>query len=173
MMHQSIWVVVVNFNGLEDTRKCLASLRRIDYPTLSTVVVDNASRQDPTKVLRAEFPWCHIVRNPVNGGWAGGNNTGIRYALERGADQVILLNNDTTVAPRLVEALLAAARARPEFGILGPVIRFMDDPDETMTDGGLFNRPGFPGFFHAAACAGEPAQSPRLSPRSTSSMAAA
>jgi GT2 family glycosyltransferase len=146
-MHLNIWVVVVNFNGLEDTRLCLASLRAVEDTGLSIVVVDNASRQDPTEKLQSEFPWCHLVRNPVNGGWAGGNNTGIRYALERGADQVILLNNDTIVAPRLVEALLAMARARPEFGILGPIIRFMDDPDETMTDGTLFNRPTCPGFF--------------------------
>ena len=138
-------IVLVNYNGLADTLQCLRSLEVAGRP--DTVVVDNASAEDPAPAVRREFPWCPVVRNLVNGGWAGGNNTGIRHALERGADQVILLNNDTTVAPQLVEALLAAARVRPEFGVLGPVIRFMDDPDETMTDGTLFNRPGFPGFF--------------------------
>ncbi len=146
-MQQRIWIVVVNFNGLADTRKCLASLQGIDLPKVSTVVVDNASAQNPTEALQAEFPWCHIIRNAVNGGWAGGNNTGIVYALDRGADQILLLNNDTTVSPRLVESLLAAAAAQPQYGILGPVIYYMDQPAEIMTDGCVFNRPDYPGFF--------------------------
>jgi GT2 family glycosyltransferase len=111
------------------------------------ILVDNASTADGIAELEAEFPWCHFVRNAVNSGWAGGNNTGIRYALERDAEQVILLNNDTTVAPHLVETLLSAARTYPDFGILGPVIRYMDNPNVTMTDGTLFNRPAGQGFF--------------------------
>jgi GT2 family glycosyltransferase len=140
------WIVTVNFNGLEDTRKCLRSLRSLTAPA-SVVVVDNASKQDPTATLAAEFPGVHLVRNPVNAGWSGGNNTGIRYALDRGADHAILLNNDTTVRPDLVGRLLAAAAANPGLGVLGPVIRYMDEPDVTMTDGVVFNRPGYPGFF--------------------------
>jgi GT2 family glycosyltransferase len=141
----NLWVVVVNYNGLQDTQKCLRTLAAA--PGHATVVVDNASADDPGPSLRAEFPWAHSVRNAVNGGWAGGNNTGIVYALERGADQVVLLNNDTTVPPDFVERLAAAAEAYPGYGVLGPVINFMDDPDEVMTDGCLFNRPGYPGFF--------------------------
>jgi GT2 family glycosyltransferase len=145
-MNPSVWIVPVNFNGLDDTRKCLRSLAELSDPA-TVIVVDNASKDDPTSVLCAEFPWAHLVRNPVNGGWSGGNNTGIRHALERGASHVILLNNDTTVRPDLVGRLLAAAAAHPAFGVIGPVIRFMDDPDVTMTDGVVFNRPGYPGFF--------------------------
>jgi GT2 family glycosyltransferase len=142
-----LWIVAVNYNGLEDTLKCLRSLKAVEYPRLSVVVVDNASAKDPIESLRAEFPAGHFVRNPVNGGWAGGNNDGIVYALERGAEQVVLLNNDTTVPPDFAQRLIAAAAAHPDFGILGPVINFMDDPDEVMTDGCIFNRPGYPGFF--------------------------
>lgn len=141
-----VWIVPLNFNGLEDTRKCLRSLAELSTPA-SVVVVDNASNEDPTAALQAEFPWVHAIRNSVNGGWSGGNNTGIRLALERGADFVILLNNDTTVHPDLVAKLLAAADSQPGFGIIGPVIRYMDEPDLSMTDGAVFNRPGYPGFF--------------------------
>src|SRR5262249_45726592 len=101
-MGRSVWFVVVNFNGLEDTRKCLRSLRDVCGPLCAAVLVDNASEVNPVDALRREFPWCDVVRNPVNGGWAGGNNVGIHHALERGAEQVVLLNNDTAVAPRLV-----------------------------------------------------------------------
>ncbi|HJZ55191.1 MAG TPA: glycosyltransferase family 2 protein [Gemmataceae bacterium] len=145
-MTPNVWLVVVNFNGLEDTRKCLRSLTELSPPA-SVVVVDNASHDDPTAVLHAEFPWVHVLRSTVNGGWSGGNNTGIRFALARGAGFVVLLNNDTVVHPQLVGRLLAAAAANPGFGILGSVIRYMDEPDAVMTDGVVFNRPGYPGFF--------------------------
>src|SRR4051812_27971298 len=109
-----LWIVPVNYNGLEDTRKCLRSLERLTTPA-SVVVVDNASKEDPTDTLKGEFPWAHVVRNATNGGWAGGNNVGIRYALEHGARLVVLLNNDTTVAPDLVDVLRAAADAYPAY----------------------------------------------------------
>jgi GT2 family glycosyltransferase len=142
-----LWIVVVNYNGLEDTRKCLRSLGAAGDPAPHVVLVDNASAQDPIAALRAEFPWVHYVRNPVNEGWAGGNNVGVRYALDRGADYVLLLNNDTVVSPRLVGTLLGTAAAHPDFGILGPVINFMDEPGKVMTDGCVFNRPDSWGFF--------------------------
>jgi GT2 family glycosyltransferase len=138
------WVVLVNYNGTDDTRKCLASLA--GQPA-SVVVIDNASKQDDCAALRAEFPWAHVVRSEVNGGWAGGNNRGMEYALARGADLLILLNNDTIVRNDFVTQLVAAADAHPGYGVLGPVIRFLDEPDKIQTMGTAFNRPGPPGFF--------------------------
>ncbi|HEV3439731.1 MAG TPA: glycosyltransferase, partial [Gemmata sp.] len=101
MTAPNVWIVPVNFNGLEDTGKCLRSLAML-APPASVIVVDNASTVNPIPLLAAEFPWAHLIRNPVNGGWSGGNNAGIRYALDRGAEFVILLNNDTIVRSDLV-----------------------------------------------------------------------
>ncbi len=161
-MSRNVWIVPVNFNGLDDTRICLRSLASQTVPA-SVVVVDNASDVDPSAALQAEFPWIHLIRNPVNGGWSGGNNVGIRYALDRGADWIVLLNNDTAVSPVLVERLLAAADAHPGYGIIGPVIRFMDEPDTTMTDGCEFNRPGQAGFFQRKMVSVADSDSPQVS----------
>ena len=146
MMAANVWIVLVNYNGLSDTRLCLHSLTALTH-SASIIVVDNASLDDPFPTLAAEFPEVHRIAAGVNGGWAGGNNVGLRFALAHGADLVILLNNDTTVSPDLVTRLLAAAESHPEFGILGPVIRFMAPPCEVQTEGVVFNRPGQPGFF--------------------------
>lgn len=145
-----MWIVLVDFNGLEDTRKCLASLES-QAGVCRVVVVDNASRREVAPTLRSAFPWAAFVRNGVNGGWAGGNNTGIRHALERGAELVVLLNNDTTVSPDFVSRLGATAEAHSTFGVLGPVIYFMDEPANVMTDGTLFNRRTEDGFFQRLA----------------------
>ncbi len=142
----AFWIVLVDFNGLDDTRQCLRSLEELDGAA-SVVVVDNASRASPLPVLQLEFPWIDAIRSDVNGGWAGGNNLGVRHALARGAEWIVLLNNDTTVPPRFVRRLKEAARAHPDYGVLGPVIRFMDEPDKTQTTGVVFNRPDRDGFF--------------------------
>jgi GT2 family glycosyltransferase len=143
----NLWVVVLTYKGLDDTRRCLKSLADVAYPRLSTLVVDNHSEDETAIRIRDEFPWCHVVENPVNSGYAGGNNVGLRHALDHGADWILLLNNDTIVAPHLAARLVEAARAHPDYGILGPIIHRLDQPDILLTDGVIFNPPGYNGFF--------------------------
>ena len=145
-MNRPTWIVLVDYNGLADTRKCLDSLARQTQPH-HVVVVDNASREKVADTLQPAFPAVHFVRNPTNGGWAGGNNTGIRFALQRQAGLIVLLNNDTTVSPDFVARLQSVAAAHPTAGVFGPVIYFMDDPTVVMTDGCDFNHPDKVGFF--------------------------
>lgn len=131
---------------MADTLRCLESLRRQRVPPARVIVVDNASRQDPGEIA-TRFPDCVLLRRRTNGGWAGGNNTGIRDALRAGCRLVALLNNDTVVAPNLCERLTVAAEGRREFGVFGPLIYSLERPEELMTAGCFFNRQENPGFF--------------------------
>lgn len=140
-------IIVVNYNGTEDTLKCLDSLRALDQSGCSTVVVDNGSVPSAAPLFAEAYPWAMVIRCDRNRGWAGGNNVGIEYALARGAEQLILLNNDTEVAPDLVRRLLLAAHNQPYYGILGPLVCYMDDPDEIQMDSCVFNATGHPSFF--------------------------
>lgn len=143
----TIFVVVLSYNGLADTRKCLASLLPAIRPGVTPVLVDNGSTDGTAEAVAAEFPWCRLLRVEVNRGPVGGNNAGIRAALEAQAQWILLLNNDTTVHADIFDRLMEAAVANPEFSVLGPVIKFMDDPDVVMTEGDLFNLPGSYAFF--------------------------
>jgi GT2 family glycosyltransferase len=158
----SVAIVTVNFHGAIDTHKCLDSIRASDAESCLTIVVDNGSTPDPSTEFTRAHPWVKVIRREDNGGWSGGNNTGIRHALEQGAEWVVLLNNDTVVAPGLLDGLMAAARHQPGYGVLGPVICFMDDPETVMTDGCQFNRPGFPGFFERIPVPIHPSDPPHV-----------
>jgi GT2 family glycosyltransferase len=142
----SVAVVVLNWNGRADTLACLRSLQHVDHEPLSVVVVDNASHDGTAGAVEDEFPEVEVVRNPANLGFAGGMNAGIRHALDRGADHVLLLNNDTEVEPGFVGALLEAAAAHPDAGALCAKVLFAEPPDRIWFAGADYDpRRGYQG----------------------------
>ena len=132
--------VILNWNGLADTRECLASLQSIDYPNYRTVVVDNGSEDDEAAVLRKEFgDSVELIESPANLGFAGGVNLGIRNALEQGADYVLLLNNDTTVDPAFLSQLVSAAEELDDVAAVCPKAYYYDEPEVIYSTGGSVN----------------------------------
>ncbi|MBD3426745.1 MAG: glycosyltransferase [Candidatus Omnitrophica bacterium] len=91
----SVAIVILNWNGFDDTVECLESLRDTDYGNYQIVLVDNASDNDEGARLGSMFPEVHLIQNRKNKGFAGGNNDGMNWALEKGFDYVVNLNNDT------------------------------------------------------------------------------
>ena len=135
-----VFTIVLNWNGLADTRECLESLRKIDYPANRVIIVDNGSAADEAGALEKEFEgFTEVIRNPTNLGFAGGMNVGIRRALEAGAEYVLLLNNDVTVDPRFLTAMVAAAGKHANLGAACPKAYFRDRPEVIYSTGGSVN----------------------------------
>jgi GT2 family glycosyltransferase len=125
---ESIYTVLLNWNGKEDTLACLASLAKTEYLRHTVVVVDNGSTDGSQDRIRGTFPDVVLIQNERNLGFTGGNNVGIEYGLAHGADFVYLLNNDTVVDPRMFDELLKVAHQYPHAGILGAKIYYFDQP---------------------------------------------
>lgn len=121
-----LWIVVLNWNQFALTERCLASLEGSTVRATGVVLVDNGSTDGSAELLRSRFSWLHVVASPVNVGFAEGNNLGIRYALDQGADLVLLLNNDTEVDARCVEELVSAAVRHTECALFCPRIYYFD-----------------------------------------------
>ncbi|WP_239187379.1 glycosyltransferase family 2 protein [Candidatus Nitrotoga sp. HW29] len=137
----NVAIVVLNWNGANDTLECLNSLVSLTYPNFSVIVVDNGSTDNSLGKLRAyssPFPLV-LLETGKNLGYAGGNNVGTRHALEHGADFVLLLNNDTTVAPDLLEQLINAAQRSPDAGVFSARVMYFDNPDLVWFDGARWN----------------------------------
>jgi len=124
----SIYIIVLNWNRRDDTIACLESLVHLDYPNVQTVLVDNASLDDTVAVVQARFPKVKVILNLKNLGFAGGNNVGIQYALKQGADYLLLLNNDTEVAPDLLTHLLNGCDPKQRVSITIPKIYYHANP---------------------------------------------
>lgn len=141
MKSRNVAIVILNYNGLKDTIQCLESLDRIDYRDHFTIVVDNASvdASSVVKEIGDRFQGVTVIRSEKNGGFAAGCNIGIRNAFERGADAVLLLNNDTFVAPDFLGILVGALDSDARIGIAGPKIYLADKPDRIWYDGAAFS----------------------------------
>ncbi|AXC11518.1 glycosyl transferase, family 2 [Acidisarcina polymorpha] len=124
----SVTCIVLNWNGWADTIECLKALERCVYPRLNVVVVDNGSTNDSVLRIKAAHPGVALLEAGRNLGFAGGNNIGIRYALERGADFVWLLNNDTEAAADALSALVGKATGDREIGAVASVCYYADSP---------------------------------------------
>ena len=131
-------IVIPNWNGGADTIECLESLHRLDYPSYEVIVVDNASTDGSPQRIRSAYPQITLIENEENLGFVGGSNIGIKYALERDAAYILLLNNDTTVHRDLLKELVRVAESNPQAGILGPKIYFYDRPEILWFAGSLF-----------------------------------
>lgn len=136
-----ISIIVLNWNGAADTLACLDSLAALTYPNFNVVVVDNGSSDDSLARLRpygAPYPLT-LLETGRNLGYAGGNNVGMRYALEHGADFVLVLNNDTVVAPDMLEHLQDAALRYPNAAAFSAKIYFFDEPNRIWYAGVNWN----------------------------------
>jgi len=131
-----VTIVILNWNGYEVTRECLISLSKIDYTNYGIVLVDNGSADGSPERLGAEFPGVILIRNQKNLGFTGGNNVGIRRALEENADYVLLLNNDTVVAPNFLSELIRAGESDKRIGLLNPKIFYFKPSDRIWYAGG-------------------------------------
>lgn len=87
-------VVVLNYNNKDTILDCLKSVYQSDYPDFDVIVVDNDSKDGSLELVKQNFLTAKIIKNSANVGFSSGNNIGIRYALEKFADYVFLLNSD-------------------------------------------------------------------------------
>src|SRR2546430_14666314 len=131
----TLGVVILNWNGMDVTPRCLDSILRSSSPPDQIVVVDNASTDGSADHIRGRYPQVALIVNDSNLGFAEGNNVGIRYLLERAFDLVLLLNNDTVVDPDCLRELKRAAETQPA-AAYGAIIYELSAPGRIWYSGG-------------------------------------
>jgi len=124
--YPKVFIVILNYNGGNFIKKCLASVFKNDYPNFEMVVVDNHSTDGSLEMAKSNFSKADFIRNEENLGFATGSNIGIRFSLERMADYVCLLNNDAEIEKdfigKLVEVMEKPTGKEKKIGIASPII---------------------------------------------------
>lgn len=123
---KKVAVVTVNFDTAEDTNSFLKSLKLVkksDF-TVETIIVDNGSQEIFKIPESLKDENILLIRSDINTGFSGGNNIGMKEALKRGADYVLMVNNDTEMDKDLIVNLLKVLDSDPQIGVVTPKIYF-------------------------------------------------
>lgn len=127
-------VIVLNWNGFEDTVECLETLKNIDYKNHKIILVDNGSNNKEGQRLKQRFPEIHLIQNEFNRGFTGGNNDGINWALNKNFEFIVNLNNDCLVEKNWLTRLMEGIfKSHADFGTSR--IMFYPDKDIIYSDG--------------------------------------
>ncbi|MEZ5964085.1 MAG: glycosyltransferase family 2 protein [Planctomycetota bacterium] len=135
-------VVVLSWNARTDVLECLSALDACRSDSMAVVLVDNASADGTLTAVRELHPWVEAIDAGANLGFAGGNNVGMRRALELGARTVLLLNSDARIDGSALNALLAHLDAHAGVGAVQPLLLRMDDPARIDSAGQWLSRRG-------------------------------
>ncbi len=122
MKEPLVFILILNWKSALDTIECVESVEKSDYTNYKIVIIDNGSPDDSEKILCGRFPQHHFIQTGKNLGYAGGNNIGIRFALERQAEFVLILNNDAILAADVLQIFIGASLIYSQGGIFAPKI---------------------------------------------------
>lgn len=133
----SLAAVVVNWNGGELVLRAVESLYEGQFAPVSVIVVDNNSQDGSPEAIRSRFPEVILIRNRRNVGFGRANNQGFEEALRRGAEFILLLNNDAWMEEGSLERLVDFIKAHPKAGGTSPLIVYAQQPDRVWFGGGV------------------------------------
>ena len=140
-------IILVNWNGTRDTNNCINSISKSSFKNYEIIVVDNGSEESELKELvDCRFP-IDLIKTGENLGYTGGNNVGIRHAIDQKADYLLLLNNDTLLASDALENMMSSAMSDQNIGILSPKIFFYPDVKLIWFAGASFNNITLMGYL--------------------------
>lgn len=139
-------IIIPNYNGLRFLPGCLSTLSQQTFSDFEIVIVDNGSTDDSTGFIRRNYPKVHLLTLPKNTGFAAAVNIGIRASQ---SPYVMLLNNDTTLAPDCVELLLSCIENKPYIFSAGARILTAKAPHLADTCGDYYS------VFGYAFCRGQ------------------
>jgi GT2 family glycosyltransferase len=139
IMYPKVVIIILNWNGKDDTIECLDSLKHITYPNYKILLVDNGSTDGSVNLFKKNYPEVNIREFKNNLGFAEGNNEGMGYAKELGFDYILLLNNDTIVDPGFLTEMVKIGESDDKTGIIGAINYYYNEPEQVWFCGGKFN----------------------------------
>lgn len=140
------YFVILNYNNYDDTVDCVESLIN-SVPKENIIIVDNNSSDVSGLRLKEKFSDCVLLLLDTNNGYAAGNNVGIRYALEAGAEYICVLNNDVVLPRGFAKEALNVLKERKELDIVGPIICEYSNPNYIQSAGAMIDLSIGRGYF--------------------------
>lgn len=143
MYNPKVNIIILNWNGKENTINCLEALKSTTYSNYEIIIVDNGSTDGSVQYFKENYSLIKLIENGKNLGFAEGNNVALREVLKREEIKYVsLLNNDTIVKPDWLEKLVNALEADEKIGACQPKILSLINPEMIDAVGISINRDG-------------------------------
>jgi GT2 family glycosyltransferase len=139
-----VYVIIINYNGMNYLKTCLSSLEQQTYPNYRIMIFDNASTDNSVEFTRKNFPQITVIQAQKNYGFAKGNNLAMKSAFDQKADYVFLINNDTELEKDLIKKLVSVAESEESIGIVGPAVFDIRNKYSVQEMGMAVDRFGYP-----------------------------
>lgn len=136
-----IAIILLNYNNHKDTLECVESIKKKCGVEYEIIIVDNNSKEESKEILlenKYKYKY-NLIFNCQNSGFASGNNVGIKYALEKKYEYILLLNNDTLICKDSIEIMLNSLKNNKQVGIASCRILYYPDKNKIWYDGGKIN----------------------------------
>jgi len=138
-MEPKVFIIIPTWDEREILQQCLDSLERTDYSNFEVVVVDNGSEDGSASMVEEQFPDTFVIENDENRGFAVANNQGFRFAMDKGADYVLMLNNDTRIIDEeWLSTIVSVGESNDEIGVVG--CKIVEPDGSVHYDGRYFPR---------------------------------
>jgi GT2 family glycosyltransferase len=133
-----VLIVLLNWKSAEETVRAVESVRGLNYSNFRVMIVDNASGDDSVSRLQSCVEdGVELLESPINAGYTGGCNLGMKRALEMDAKYVWLLNNDAVVDRDTLSSIVGLAETDSSIGLVTPRIAALDEDRLTFAGGVL------------------------------------
>lgn len=136
-MNNKYLVILLNYNNWQDTIECVLSLINSGTGSSNIIIIENCSTDNSREKLSEKMPAVKVIQSDKNLGFTGGNNVGIKYALENNYDYAIVLNNDTIVESKVsIKNLIDEMDQNPDATLGTGRIFYYPEKDKVWYDGG-------------------------------------
>ncbi len=173
MKQNNLAIIILNWNGWQDTIECLESLFKGTWQQFSAVIIDNGSKDNSLKkiiswvqnrltfqlfdtsdieerlIFKKDVRRIILIKSKENVGFAKGCNIGIRYAIKAGFRKIFLLNNDTIIKPDTLQVLVDFNKNNPQYSVLTPLINYYDRREIVWCFGGRLTFTGRRFFYYS------------------------
>jgi len=136
MLCPSVAIIIVNWNGKQDTIDCIESFKKQNYPNYKIILVDNGSTDHSAEEIKEKFEAVIVIQTGSNLGYGGGANKGIQYALDKGFKYIFPINNDLVADENLLNELVRVGERDGGIGIISPKLLWYNDPATICAIGG-------------------------------------
>jgi len=146
MRYPKVTIIILNYNGFNDTKKCLKAIAKTKYSNFKVIIADNGSSENEAETLKKTYidKRFQFVRFNKNLGFSGGNNKILKYTKSK---YVILLNNDTQVPPNWLAPLIKTMEKDNSIAVAQPKILWLKNKkyfDYSGACGGFIDMFGYP-----------------------------